>query len=71
MQDIFSLFSLFRSCIFALFFYTFLHFKCRFSTVLPNNCFRDSIIRHPTCFVNKGKVNSRNFTYDGPTFSAF
>jgi hypothetical protein len=49
-------------------FYTFLHFKCRFSTVLPNNCFRDSIIRHPTCFVNKGKVNSRNFTYDGPTF---
>jgi hypothetical protein len=33
------------------------------------NCFRDSIIQHPTCFVNKGKVNSRNFTYDGPTFS--
>ena len=32
-----------------------------------NNYFRDSIIQHFTFFAKKSKVNSRNFTYDGPT----
>ena len=41
--------------------YTFLHFKCRFSTSHINTCFWDSIIRYSTSFVKKCKINSKEF----------
>jgi hypothetical protein len=43
-------------------FYTFLHFKRRFSTSLINTCFWDSIIRYFTLFVKIVKSIVRSFT---------